>query len=68
MPTAMKMAQRVAEHSPLAIQVSKHCLLKLCSSKTPGRGHLLVYCGAFLARLSPYFFRSFMRESRVSKP
>src|SRR5436309_3558236 len=28
----------------------------------------LVYCGAFRARLSPYFFRSFIRGSRVRRP
>src|ERR1700686_2185929 len=28
----------------------------------------LVYCGAFRARFRPYFFRSFSRESRVSRP
>src|SRR5579859_1370854 len=28
----------------------------------------LVYCGAFLAFLSPYFLRSFSRESRVRRP
>ncbi len=36
MPTAMKMAQKIAEHSPLAIQVSKHCLLKLMERSEAG--------------------------------
>ena len=45
-----------------ALQKAEHC----CATK--GRDYLFENCGARRAALSPYFFLSFIRGSRVKKP
>src|SRR4029077_1501192 len=65
--TDQNAATREAIHVRQASEVARGAAVRPLQ---PPRGHdyRFVYCGALRARFSPYFLRSFILASRVSRP